>query len=191
MAGSYFTNASLFLVNVLFNLYIIIVILRILLQLVRIDFYHPVSQFLVKVTNPLVLPLRRVLPPLGRFDTAAAVLVLLLKMLQLLLAGLLLDSSAPIPALATFAVASLLQTLVNILSVTILIQVILSWIDPYGQNPVSAVLHRLNEPLLAPVRRRMPDLGGIDLSPLVVIVALQLAGILVVAPIFDLGRALV
>lgn len=190
MSGSYFSNAGLFLINVLFDLYIIAVVLRILLQLVRADFYNPVCQFVVRITNPLVLPLRRVIPSLGRFDLAAGVLVFLLKLLQLMLAGFLLDATAPLPAIAVFAVASVIQTLVNVFTVTILGQVILSWIDPYGQNPFSSLLHRLNAPLLSPVRRRLPTIGGLDLSPLVVIVALQLAGMLVVAPVFDLGQML-
>ena len=188
MNGSYFSNAGLFLVNVVFDIYIIAVLLRMLLQLVRADFFNPICQFLVRVTNPLVIPLRRVIPPLRQLDTAAVVLVIGLKIAQLTLAGLLLGQKASFPAMLVFTVAALLQTLITIFTVTIVARVILSWIDPYAQNPVGGLLQKLNAPLLNPVRRYMPAIGGLDLSPFMVIVALQLARILLVAPVFDLAR---
>lgn len=190
MNGSYFGNAGLFLVNTLFGIYIVAVLLRVLLQLVRADFYNPICQALVRVTNPLVIPLRRVIPPLGQLDMAAVVLAFVLKIVQLWLAGKLVGQTVPVPAMFVFAVASLLQTLVTVFTVTIVAQVILSWIDPAGQNPVGGLLRKLNAPLVNPVRRYVPAIGGLDLSPLVVILTLQLAGILVVRPIFDLARYL-
>ena len=188
MNGSYFSNAGLFLVNVLFDIYIIAVLLRVLLQLVQADFFNPISQVLVRVTNPLVIPLRRVIPPLRRLDMAAVVLIIALKTAQLGLAGMLLDQEVSFPAMLVFAVAALLQTLITLFTVTVVVQVILSWIDPHSQNPVGGLLRKLNAPLLNRVRRYMPAIGGLDLSPLIVIVALQLARILIVAPIFDLAR---
>lgn len=188
MNGSYFSNAGLFLVNVVFDICIVAVLLRVLLQLVQADFFNPICQFLVRATNPLVIPLRRVIPPLRQLDMASVVLVVVLKIVQLMLAGMLLGQEASFPAMLVFAVAALLQTLINIFTVTIVARVILSWIDPYGQNPMGGLLQKLNAPLLNPVRRYMPAIGGLDLSPFVVILALQLAGMLIVAPIFDLAR---
>lgn len=188
MNGSYFGNAGLFLVNTLFGIYIVAVLLRVLLQMVRADFYNPICQALVRVTNPLLIPLRRVIPPVGQLDMAAVVLIFLLKIIQLWLAGTLMGQTAPIAAMLVFAVASLLQTLITVFTVTIVAQVILSWIDPAGQNPVGGLLRQLNAPLVNPVRRHVPAIGGLDLSPLIVILSLQLAGILIVAPVFDLAR---
>jgi YggT family protein len=188
MNSSYFGNAGLFLVNTLFGIYIVAVILRVLLQLVHADFYNPICQALVRVTNPLLIPLRRIIPPVGQLDMAAVVLVFGLKLVQLWLAGKLVGQTTPLLAMLVFAVAALLQTLTTIFTVTIVAQVILSWIDPAGQNPVGGLLRQLNAPLVNPVRRNVPAIGGLDLSPLLVILALQLAGILIIAPIFDLAR---
>ena len=190
MNGPYFGNAALFLINTLFGIYIVAVLLRVLLQLVRADFYNPFCQVLVRVTNPLVVPLRRVIPPVGRIDMAGVVLTFALKIVQLWLAGKLMGQTVPVPAMLVFAVASLLQTLVTIFTVTIVAQVILSWIDPAGQNPVGGLLRQLNAPLVNPVRRHVPAIGGLDLSPLIVILTLQLASILLVAPVFDLAGLL-
>ena len=188
MNGSYFGNAGLFLVNTLFGIYIVAVLLRVLLQLVRADFYNPICQVLVRVTNPLVIPLRRVIPPVGQLDMAAVVLAYVLKMVQLWLAGTIVGQTVNFPAMLVFALAASLQTLITIFTVTIIAQVILSWVNPVGQSPVTELLRQLNAPLVNPVRRHVPALGGLDLSPLIVMLILQLAGMLLVAPIFDLAR---
>jgi len=188
MNGSYFGNAGLFLVNTLFGIYIVAVLLRVLLQLVRADFYNPICQVLVRVTNPLVVPLRRVIPPVGQLDMAAVVLAYLLKIAQLWLAGVIVGQTVNFLAMLVFALAALLQTLITIFTVTIIAQVILSWVNPAGQSPVTELLRQLNAPLVNPVRRHIPALGGLDLSPLIVMLVLQLAGMLLVAPVFDLAR---
>lgn len=188
MNGSYFGNAGLFLVNTLFGIYIVAVLLRVLLQLVRADFYNPICQVLVRVTNPLVVPLRRVIPPVGQLDMAAVVLAYVLKIAQLWLAGVIVGQTVNFPAMLVFALAALLQTLITIFTVTIIAQVILSWVNPAGQSPVTELLRQLNAPLVNPVRRHIPALGGLDLSPLIVMLVLQLAGMLLVAPVFDLAR---
>ncbi len=189
MNGSYFSNAGVFLIQTVFGMYILAVLLRLLLQIVRADFYNPFSQFLVKITNPVLVPLRRVIPGLFGVDLAAVLLLLALQMAKLALIGLLINQGWNLGGLL-LAVADLLALLLNVFLFSILIQVILSWVRPGEYNPLTALLHHLNEPLLAPARRLLPPISGLDLSPIVVLVALQLASMLVGAPLSDLGRAL-
>jgi YggT family protein len=189
MGNPYLSNAGVFLVNTLFGLYILAVMLRMLLAWVRADFYNPVSQFLVTVTNPLLVPLRRVVPPLGGIDLAAVVLLALLEVLKLILIGLLAGSSVTPTALLLLSIAELLGTLLNIFLFTIIVQVILSWLAPRTYHPLSALLYQLNEPLLSPAHRLVPTISGLDLSPLLVIVGIQLLKMLLVAPLTDMGWA--
>lgn len=186
MSGDYLGDAGIFLVRTLFGIYILAVMLRFLLQLVRADFYNPFSQVLVKVTNPALLPLRRVTPGLFGIDMAAILLLLILKTVELLIIQQLAGFSGDIVGLVVMGIAQLLKLLIDIFFFSILIQVILSWVNPSAMhNPVVAILHSLNEPLLRPARRVLPAMSGIDLSPLVVMVVLQLITMLMVAPLND------
>jgi YggT family protein len=180
----------MFLVQTLFGLYIGAVMLRFLLAVVRADFYNPISQFLVKVTNPLVAPLRRVIPSLGGIDLASLVLMLVLQVVELLIIGLIGGASLAPAGLVVLGVAGLLSLLFQIYFFTILIQVVLSWVSPGGYNPAVALLYSLNEPVLGRARRILPPMHGFDLSPILVMIGIQLLNILLVAPISDLGRSL-
>lgn len=190
MGASYAGNAGVFLIQTLFGLYIGAVMLRFLLAVTRADFYNPVSQFLVKVTNPPLLPLRRVIPGVRCIDLAAIILMLVLQGLELILIGAIKGFTFHPVGLVVLAMAELLSLLFQIYFFTILIQVILSWVSPGAYNPVVGLLHNLNEPLLGRARRILPPIHGFDLSPILVMIFLQLLGILLVAPIRDMGRAL-
>ncbi len=190
MGGSYVGNAATFLIQTVFGLYILIVMLRFLLQWARADFYNPVSQFIVKATQPPLKPLRKVIPGIGGLDMAALIFMLVLKFVELWLVTGLLGMSPQIGGLAMLSIAELLGLLINVFIFSILIQVIISWVNPGMHNPVMALLHSLTEPLLAPARRVIPPISGLDLSPIIVIVCLQLASMLAVAPIRDLARSM-
>lgn len=190
MGAPYAESAGIFLITTLFDLYIGAVMLRFLLQAVRADFYNPVSQFLVKITNPLLKPLRRVIPGMFGLDFAAIVLMLALTLLELTLVQLLAGMSANIVGLLVYALAKLLSSVLDIYFYSILIQAVLSWINPGTHNPVVGLLHALNEPLLRPARNILPAMGGLDLSPLVVMIVLKLMSLLLVAPLSDLARSL-
>ena len=190
MGGSYVGNAATFLIHTLFGLYILLVMLRFLLQWARADFYNPVSQFIVKATQPPLTPLRKFIPGFGGLDTAALVFMVILKIVELWLVTGLLGMSPQIGGLALLSVAELLSLLINVFIFSILIQVIISWVNPGMYNPVMGLLHSLTEPLLGPARRVIPPISGLDLSPIIVIVVLQLASMLVVAPIRDLARTM-
>jgi YggT family protein len=177
--SSYLTNPLEFLITTLFSLYILAVMLRFLLGAVRADFYNPVSQFLVRITNPVLAPMRKLIPSAGKYDTAALLLMLLLQIISLVLMVLLRGSSVSIMALLLFAVAELVLLLINIFIFSILVQVILSWINPGTYTPVGALLHSLTNPVLAPIQRIIPPVAGIDLSPLFALIGLQVLKMLI------------
>lgn len=185
MGNGYFTSPLAFLVSTLFSLYILAVMLRFLLQLTRADFYNPLSQFVVKITTPVLRPLRRVIPGWGGVDVAALVLMLALQMLSVWLVFLLSGHAIDPVTLLVVALAQLVDLTFNVFIFAILIQAILSWITPGTYNPVTSVLFSLTEPLLRPVRRRLPPIAGFDLSPLVVILGLQVIRMLIL-PLFGL-----
>lgn len=177
--NSYFANPLEFLVTALFSLYILAVMLRFLLGVVRADFYNPVSQFLVRVTNPLLVPMRRVIPGIGRIDTSAVVLMLVLQFTMELIVAALHGSGFSFPALLIGSIGALIMLVINIFLVAIVVQVILSWISPGTYNPVNTVLYSLTTPVLAPFQRFFPPLSGIDLSPLFALLALQVLRMLI------------
>lgn len=174
MGSSFVTNPAIFLISTLFDLYLIAVMLRFLLQLVRADFYNPVCQFLVKVTNPPLVPLRRILPGLGGIDLAAVVLMLVIAAIELFIVSLLRGFAPPMLGLLIHSIAKIATLFIYIYIFSILIQVIISWINPGAYNPVTSLLYQLNEPLLRPIRRLIPPISGFDLSPLFALIGLQL-----------------
>ena len=190
MGGGYFGNAGVFLINTVFGLYILIVMLRFLLQLVRGDFYNPVSQFLVKATSPVLVPLRRVIPGLFGIDFAAVILLLVLQIMQIALVGIIKGFAFQPLGLLVMSVAELASLTLNIFFFSILIQVILSWVNPGTYNPVTVLVHGLNEPLLRPARRLIPPVSGFDFSPLVVGVALKLVEMTLVAWLLNTGKGM-
>jgi len=190
MGNNYAGNAAIYLISTLFSLYLALVMLRFLLQLVRADFHNPLSQFVVKATNPPVRLLRRFIPGLAGIDLASVVLLLGLQMLMLWLIHLASGRAIHISGLAVLSVAEVISLTLSIYLIAIIAQVILSWIGPQGHNPIIGVLYSLTEPVMRPARRLLPPMSGMDLSPILVILALQLLKILLVAPLADLGRSL-
>jgi len=191
MGGEYFGNAGLFLIKTILGLYILIVLLRFLFQLVRADFYNPLSSVLVKLTNPLLLPLRRIIPGLGGIDLASIFLLIALQALEYVLIGLLPRYGIPAPVgLLVMSITDLLALTVNVFFFSILIQIVISWINPHAHNPVISLLHQLNEPLLGRARRLIPPISGLDLSPIIVFVVLKLIEFLLIHPLKDVGLGL-
>jgi len=187
MPGNYLLTPLEFILTTLFSLYILLVMVRFLLQLVRADFYNPVSQFVVKLTNPALRPMRRVIPGLAGVDFAAVVLMLTLQLLSLALVLLLRGHGVPVVTLIFWALAELVSLAINIYIGAIFIQVIISWINPGSYNPVVGLLHTLTEPLLRPARRLLPPVSGFDLSPVLVLLALQVLKMLVIPPLMMLA----
>ena len=190
MGNSYTGNAAIYLISTLFSLYLSLVMLRFLLQLVRADFHNPLSQFVVKVTTPPLRLFRRFIPGVAGIDLASIVLLLGLQMLMLWLMHLASGRGINIGGLVVLSLAELISLTLSIYLIAIIAQVILSWLGPQGHNPIAGVLYSLTEPVMRPARRLLPPMSGIDLSPIIVILALQLLKILVVAPLTDLAHAL-
>ena len=188
----YLSQAGLYLIQVLFGFYILAVMLRLLFQLVRADFYNPFAQFLVALTNPPLLPLRRVIPPAGGIDLASVVLLVALQVIEIYVLAWLQGGRVTVGGVVLLSVARLIELAVWVYIVAILIRVVLSWVNPYGasRNPIGDLLYSLTEPMLAPARRLIPNLGGLDISPIAVFVLLQLTLSLLVRPLEDAGLGL-
>lgn len=170
-------NALTFLITTLFDLYLMVVILRIWLQLARADFYNPFSQFIVKATQPLIAPMRRILPSIGRFDTASFVLALLIVIVKILLISLIAGGGIDILLFLMFALVSVIKKAGVLLFWMLIIRAILSWFNQ-GYNPIVMVMGQLTEPVLAPLRRIIPPIGGLDLSVMLVIIGMNFLNML-------------
>ena len=179
MSSSYLTNPLEFLISTLFSLYILAVMLRFILGAVRADFYNPVSQFLVRITNPLLVPMRRVIPSFRQYDTSALLLMLLLQIISLVIVFLLRELSVSFITLLLAAIGELVVLAFNVFIFAIVIQVIISWINPGTYNPVNALLYSITRPVMGPIQRLIPPVSGIDLSPLVALIGLQILKMLV------------
>jgi YggT family protein len=176
-------NALFFLVNVLFDLYLGALMLRVLLQLVRADFYNPLSQLVWKVTNPPVQPLRALMPRYRNLDTAALLVLWLVAVIYVLLVGHWFAPGVGLVAALWYALMKCVVLACNVYTLSLFTQAILSWLGPGVNNPAANILYSLNEPLLRPVRRFIPPVGGFDLSPLAVMLALQVLIRLVPLPL--------
>jgi YggT family protein len=175
-------TAAVYVLQTLGSLYLLIVLLRFILQLVRADFYNPLSQFAVKATKPLLNPLRKVIPGFGGLDLASLVLALLVQLLLMILTLLLLGAFdvALLPQLLIWAVIGVTALFVKIFFFALIASVILSWVAPGSHNPGAQLVNQLCEPLLMPIRRILPNLGGLDISPIFAFIALNLVDMLVI-----------
>lgn len=190
MDSSYFTNPLVFLIQVLFGLYLLVVLLRFLLQIVRADFYNPISQFIVKATSPLLKPLRSIIPGFGGLDLSSLMLAWLVKFVEIFLVLLVSGKGIMLIYPMLMAIPGLLELTINIFLFSILIMVILSWISPGGYNTAISLLHSLTEPLVKPARKLIPPMGGLDLSPMFVMIVLVLMKMLLIPPLEHLAQQL-
>lgn len=172
------TQISQLLLNTVAGLIVVVIMLRFLLQLVRANFRNPLAQAIVQLTSPLIVPVRRVVPAIGNLDTATLLVAYAAQVLFFIAAALLLGGglSAGIFIGAAFA---LLRLSLWIFLIAIFIGVVLSWISPGNYNPAGALADDLTRPLLRPIRRVMPPIAGLDLSPLAAILLIQI-GLIVV-----------
>jgi YggT family protein len=167
------TGAFIYLVSTITDLYVTAILLRLLLQWVRADFYNPLSQFLIKVTNPVLVPARRIIPSIGKLDTASVVIMLLLELIQLVAIGLLSKTDFGFQFLLLFAIKKLLITLLITYLVLIIARVLVSWIAAQSRHPLIPLIYQLTEPVLKPFSKLLPPLGGVDLSPLFALIAVR------------------
>ena len=199
MGSGYLMSPLMLIINTLFDLYILLVLLRFLLQMLRADFYNPVSQFIVRMTTPPLKILRRFIPSIGGQDTSSIVLCLILVYAKFLLmralsipavqiSSVMAPLGASYAGLLIFAIADLIALLLTVFLVAIIIRVILSWVNPGHYNPVIGLVDRLSAPVLRPLQKLLPPMGGLDLSPLFAILLIMVAKMLIIPPIVMLGN---
>lgn len=167
------TQALYFIVKTLSQLFLLLLLLRFWLPLLRADFRNPVAQGILRFTSPLIVPLRRILPSVARLDSAT---VLVAFVVQFLSVVVLLAITSRMAGPLTIAIVSVIELVIlslNLFFFVILIRVILSWVAPGNYNPVTALIGTLSEPILRPFRRLIPSVGGLDISPIFAIVLLQ------------------
>ena len=186
----YLANAAQILIEFIFGILVGLVVLRILLQLVRANFHNPICQFLYKASNPLLMPLRKIIPAWRRLDIAGVVLAWALLLLKRVLIFAMLASVPSFGGLVLIALADLIGFTLMVMLILIFVRVILSFVGSDSYHPVVPLVFQLTEPVLKPVRKRLPVLGGFDLSPMIVVLAIFLLQALVVAPLLDLGLRL-
>jgi YggT family protein len=187
---SYFANAGQILINFAFGALVALLVLRVLLQSVRANFYNPICQFLYKLTNPVLMPLRKVIPAWRNLDIAGILLAWLLTAMKLALLYTLAGQGLGIFGLGVMALADLIDFVLMLYLGVIMVYVLISFISVERSNPIVPLVHQLIEPLLRPIRRRLPAFGGIDFSPMLVWLAILLARVLIVGPILDFGMRL-
>jgi YggT family protein len=198
MQGQYGTNAIEFLVSTIVNLYVMVVLLRFLMQMFRVDFYNPISQFAVKVTTPLLKPIRRVIPGVAGIDVSTLLLAwLLLAAKMLLFKGINLEvmrldgmgvylQNMGVGVLLYFAVVDVLIQIIDIFFFVIIVQVILSWVNPNPHSPMHALLHSLSYPILKPFKKLLPPIAGVDITPLFALLSIQVLKMLIIPPLLGM-----
>jgi len=188
--GSYLSDAALFLVDTILGIYILLVLIRFLLQLVRADFYNPISQFIVRATNPPLVRLRRFIPGFWGVDLAALLLLIAIEALRISLTAVLLGHSPRLIGVIVLSLGELAKLTVYTVIFSIFIRALLSWFSNGLQHPITRLLSSFTDPMLRPVQRILPATGGIDLSPLVVFVVMMLVLKLFVQPMLDVAANL-
>ncbi len=171
--------ALIFIISTFAQLFLLVLLLRFWLPWLRADFRNPIAQGILRLTSPLVIPVRRIIPPIGRLDTATVVIAFAIQYLTVLI---ILTLSAITPAIAPIALTSLIDLVLlslRLFTFAIFIHIILSWIAPGTHNPATAFISMLVEPVMRPFRRVIRPMGGLDISPLFAIIALQAGAIFI------------
>lgn len=188
---SYLLQAGVVLIQFVIGLYLLLVLLRFLFQLARADFYNPVSQAVVTVTNPPLRLLRKFVPGFGGIDWPSIVLLFSVQALEITLLTLLLTGQMPSPfGLLVLCAAHLLQLTAYVYMFFIFITIVISWISPGAYNPLTVLIYQVTQPIMSRVQRRIPTTAGLDWSPMVVLLGIYLFLSLVVAPLMDFGNHL-
>lgn len=182
-------NALGFFIDTVGSAVVFILMVRFLLQLAKCNYYHPMVQIIVKLTDPVIRPMRRLVPSIGIIDTASIVILFVLQLAELYILTLLAGMRGHPIGMIIWTIGELAGAAVHVYFYSIIVQAILSWVNA-GSSPISGILHMLNEPLLGRLRNIIPLLGGIDLSPLAALIGLQLLNIIIVAPVISLGMQL-
>lgn len=164
----------LLIIRTVGEIFAFIAILRFLLQTMNVDYYNPISQAVVKFTQPPLMPLQRTIPKLGRIDLSPLILAFIIKLATLFILVSITSSSLGMATLAVLSLVGVLDTLLTILFWATIGSVIISWVAPNSPHPAPQLLQQLVEPLFAQVRRVIPPIGGLDLSPIAIFLVIQI-----------------
>ena len=176
-------GAAIFVIQTLGSLYLLIVLLRFILQLVRANFYNPLCQFIVKATQPLLKPLRRVIPSLFGLDMSSLVLAIIVQMVIFAVVLTLSYMSFNVFGLLLWAIIGVTALFLKVFFFAMIISVILSWVAPGSVSPGAELVNQITEPALAPFRRFLPSMGGLDISPILAFMVIQLIQSYVIPPL--------
>lgn len=188
MNSSYMTNPLVFVLSTLFHLYAFAIMLRFILQWVRADFYNPLSQFIVRITAPVINPARRIIPGYRGLDMSSLVVCYLVLVLSQLITQTLNGIQPTVLTVAVMAITDMVSLVINVFFYAILIQAIISWVNPHGHNPVNHLLHSITAPVLRPVQNIIPPMGGLDISPIFALLGLKVIEMLINPLIYQLLR---
>ncbi|PAU52590.1 YggT family protein [Pseudomonas sp. PIC25] len=171
-----FAEALIYVIQTLGSLYLLIVLLRFILQLVRADFYNPLSQFIVRATQPLLRPMRRVIPSFAGLDLSSLLLAVLVQLLLMVVTLVLMGYGVGgyLLQLLVWSIIAVTSLFLKVFFFALIVSVILSWVAPGSYNPAAQLVNQICEPLLAPFRRILPNLGGLDISPIFAFIAINL-----------------
>ena len=177
-------TAAVYVLQTLGSLYLLIVLLRFVLQLVRANFYNPLCQFIVKATQPLLKPLRRIIPSMFGLDMSSLVLAILVQLALMALTLLLTYGTIGNPLqLLIWSLIGVTALFLKIFFFALIISVILSWVAPGSTSPGAELVNQITEPALAPFRRMLPSMGGLDISPILAFMVIQLIQSYVIPPL--------
>ena len=186
--------AGVFLISTLINMYVMVMLMRVLLPFVRANFYNPISQFIVALTDPIIKPLRRVVPSYKKIDLPVILLLFLVQFLKLTILFFVTRGTLGNPfGISIWVVGDTLDQLTTMYFYAIIIRVVLSWVSAggyVGASPLQEILFLITEPVLRPFRRFIPPIAGIDLSPLVLMISIKLIEIIFIYPVIGFGVAL-
>lgn len=185
MPAGYLSDPLVFILSSLAGAYVIVLIVRVLLQFSGADSRNPVSSFIIKITRVPLTIMKPVFPTVKGINLSAVVLMLVLQMLVgfLMVSG---EGAIPLWPVFIWSLTELINSVLNVFIFSIFVTVILSWINPGTYNPVASLLYKITEPVLAPFQRWVPLIGGLDLSPMAALLALQVAKMLLIPPLFSL-----
>jgi YggT family protein len=178
-------NAFVFLINTFFTLYLYILMIRVLLVWAGANYFDPITQFVVKLTDFIIKPLRRFMPNVNRIETITILLILTIELIKFFFISMIMSIIPHIIGLFILSIADMLRILMDTLFYAILLQVILSWLQPY--SPVNRILYQLTFPIMRPIQKFIPPIAGIDISPLFAIIALQFLNYILVQPLIFTG----
>lgn len=187
-----FVNAMVFLIDIISQFYIGLILMRFLMQWVRADFYNPLAQFIVRATNPLVRPLRRLVPSVLGLDVASVLLALILQIISLTAIVTLLGKLDAFTwnVLMSLATVKVMLLVLHIYLAATVVLFVVSWLSPYNDNPLTILAYQLTEPLTSRIQRYVPPFHGVDFSPMFIVIGISLIKIVLIAPLMETLGAL-